>query len=128
PDGAGGFTRDPFPGNAIPQNRFSQVSSNLLAFVPQPSNPNQLNNFQVVGAQRFDRDVFTIKGDHQFSEKNRVNLFFFINDQASVAPERLPGALSPALSEERPSRWIRLNHDYLFGPTTLNNFRAGYTR
>jgi hypothetical protein len=127
-DGAGGFTRTPFSGNLIPQNRFSTVSRNMLQFVPAPSNANQLNNFQVVGASRFDRDVYTVKGDHQFNDNNRINVFVFVNQQSSVAAERLPGALSPALNETRPSRWIRLNHDLILSPATLNNFRAGYTR
>jgi hypothetical protein len=71
PDGQGGFTRDPFPGNIIPRERFSTVSANMLQFVPAPSNANQLNNFQVVGSQRIDRDVYTGKLDHQFSDRNR---------------------------------------------------------
>jgi hypothetical protein len=56
-DGQGGFARDAFPGNIIPRERFSAVSANILRFVPAPSNANQLNNFQVVGNQRIDRDV-----------------------------------------------------------------------
>ena len=127
-DGQGGFTRDAFPNNIIPRERFSRVAANMLQFIPQPSNPNQLNNFQVVGAQSFDRDTYTGKLDHQFSDRNRLNFFVYFNEQASVAAERLPGALSPALNEQRPARWLRLNHDYIFSPTTLNNFRAGYTR
>jgi hypothetical protein len=128
PDGQGGFTRDPFPNNIIPQERFSQVSRQLLQFVPSPTNSGLLNNFQVVGAQRFDRDVYSVKVDHQFSERNRINAFLYFNEQASTAAERLPGALSPALEEQRPARWLRVNHDLLFTPTTINNFRAGYTR
>ncbi|MBC7928500.1 MAG: TonB-dependent receptor [Bryobacteraceae bacterium] len=127
-DGAGGFTRDPFPGNIIPQNQFSAVSRRYLQFLPTPSNSSQLNNFQVVGSQSIERNVWTGKFDHQFSDKNRVNFFVFWNEQSLTDPERLPGALSPALDEQRPARWLRLNHDYLFGPTVLNNLRAGYTR
>lgn len=128
PDGAGGFTREPFPNNLIPQNRFSEVSKRWLALLPKPSNPNQLNNFQVVGKQTFDRDAYSVKFDHQFTEQNRLNVFLYANEQSSRAPERLPGALSPALDEKRPARWIRVNHDYLFNATTINNFRAGLTR
>jgi hypothetical protein len=128
PDGAGGFTRDAFPGNIIPPNRFSEVSKRWLALVPRPSNANQLNNYQVIGKNTFDRDSYSVKADHQFSESNRINVFLYTNEQSSIAPERYPGALSPALNEERPARWIRLNHDLLFSATTINNFRAGYTR
>lgn len=127
-DGQGGFTRDRFPGNIIPRDRFSTVSANILQFVPAPSNANQLNNYQVIGSQRIDRDVYTGKLDHQFSDRNRINFFVYFNEQSSAAPERLPGALSPALNEQRPARWLRLNHDYILNPATLNNLRAGYTR
>jgi len=127
-DGAGGFTRDAFAGNIIPQNRFSDVSRKTLGFVPTPSSAALLNNFTVVGAQSFDRNVYTTKIDHNLSDRNRINVFLYFNEQTSSAPERLPGALSPALNELRPARWIRLNHDFTFSPTTINNFRAGYTR
>ncbi|MBL8228009.1 MAG: TonB-dependent receptor, partial [Bryobacterales bacterium] len=127
-DGAGGFTRDPFPGNRIPTQRFSEVSRKVLPLIPAPSNSGLLNNYQVVGAQRFDRNVYTTRFDHNLSETNRLNFFIYFNRQDSIAPERLPGALSPALNEQRPSLWTRINHDLLLSPTTLNNFRAGYTR
>lgn len=128
PDGNGGLTRDAFPGNVIPKNRFSAVSAKVLQLVPNPSNGAQTNNFQVVGAQSFNRNVYTGKLDHQFSERNRFNIFIYFNDELSTAPEQLPGALSNALNQSRPARWIRFNHDFLFSPTTINNFRAGYTR
>ena len=127
-DGAGGFLRDAFPGNVIPRNRFSSVAAKILQYVPAPSNAGQTNNFQVVGASAFDRNVYTGKLDHNFSERNRLNFFIYFNDELSAAPEQLPGALSNALNQQRPSRWLRANHDFLFSPTTINNFRAGYTR
>lgn len=127
-DGAGGSTRDAFPGNRIPQARFSEVSRRILPLIPQPSNAALQNNFQVVGAQRFDRNVYTVRGDHNFRDSNRLSVFLYWNRQNSIAPERLPGALSPALDERRPSFWGRINHDLLLAPTILNTFRAGYTR
>lgn len=127
-DGAGGFIRDAFPQNMIPQTRFSDVSRKTLPLVPAPSSASLLNNAQVVGAALFDRDVYTVKLDHLFSDRNRINVFLYANNQTSGAAERLPGALSPALNEKRPARWIRVNHDFTINPTTLNNFRAGYTR
>src|SRR5258708_13380150 len=45
-----------------------------------------------------------------------------------MGPEGIAGALSAALMEIRPSRWVRINHDYRITPATVTNFRAGYTR
>ena len=127
PDGTG-FARTPFPGNAIPQNRFSRVSRNIVPLLPAPSNLNQTNNFLTIGAQTFDRDQLNIKIDHHFSDRNRVSGFAYIGWQNTIAPERLPIPFTSALDEERPSRWVRLSHDFIFSPSTLNNFIAGFTR
>src|SRR5262249_26278300 len=34
-----------FPGNRIPQNRFSPISQKLLSYYPTPNRPAQVNNF-----------------------------------------------------------------------------------
>src|SRR5581483_5104433 len=39
PDATGATTRDPYPGNIIPQSQFSKISSNLLPFFPAVSYP-----------------------------------------------------------------------------------------
>jgi outer membrane receptor for monomeric catechols len=76
----------------------------------------------------FDRNVYTIKGDHAFSDRHRVSLFVYVSGESSIAPALIDGAMSPALNQQRPARWARFNHDYQITPTTLNNFRTGYTR
>lgn len=125
---ASGFTRAPFPGNAIPASRFSKVSSKILPLIPAPTLDRQSDNFLSVGANRFDRDQWNLKLDQHFSERNRLSWFSYLGRQESVAALRLPLPFTPALAEQRPSRWLRLNHDYIFSPTLLNNFIAGFTR
>ena len=127
-DGAGGFTRDLFPGARIPVNRISKVSAATLQLLPQANTNAATANYTAVGATTFNRNVVTIKGDHAFSDRNRVSLFVYVSNEANIAAATIDGALSPALNQQRPARWTRLNHDYQFTPTTLNNFRVGYTR
>lgn len=127
-DASGGLTRDAFAGNMIPLSRMSKVSQNLLQLIPVPNAALPNGNYYKVGAQVFDRDVYTLKGDHAFSDRNHLSVFFYNNSETNIAPEGFAGAASPALIQNRPSRWVRLNHDFQFSPTTLNNFRAGYTR
>ena len=67
PDGAGGFTRDPFVGNIIPGNRISGVSRNVLGFVPDPRSPGIFNNYLATENNRNDNRNYTIKIDHQLS-------------------------------------------------------------
>jgi hypothetical protein len=121
-------TRQQFPGNIIPQNRFSEVAKNIIAQLPATTNGGLVNNFLEVGAQQFDRDQVTAKIDHAFSDRNRLSGFVYINQQTNIEPERLPLPFSSALDEKRPARWVRVNHDYIFSPTTLNHLILSFTR
>ncbi len=48
PDGSGGFIRDPFPGNVIPSNRISPISSAFQAGYPAPNRPGTQNNWMTL--------------------------------------------------------------------------------
>jgi hypothetical protein len=124
----GQYTRQQFPGNIIPESRFSSVAKNIIGELPQPTNAGILNNFLAIGAQTFDRDQIDVKIDHAFSDVNRISGFVYIGSQTSVAPERLPVPFTNALNEERPSRWVRINHDYIFSPVSLNHLTLSFTR
>ena len=124
----GQYTRQQFPGNIIPQNRFSEVARRIIAELPQPTGPGNLNNFLAIGAQQFDRDQINVKVDHAFSDTNRLSAFVYWGEQTSREPEQLPVPFSRALDEKRPSRWLRVNHDYIFSPTTLNHLVLAFTR
>jgi hypothetical protein len=124
----GQVVRDQFPNNIIPQDQFSTVGRNMIALLPPTTRAGQLNNFLSVGAQRFMRDQVNVKLDHNFSDRNRVNAFAYIGTQNNVDPERLPAPFTSSLDRDYRSRWLRLNHDFIFTPNSLNNFRVGFTR
>jgi carboxypeptidase family protein len=127
-DGAGGFTRQPFAGNRISQDRFSAVARNILPILPAPSNGDLLNNFLSIGAARFDRDQINVKIDHALSDKSRLSGFLYFGTQTGIGAEGLPIPLTESLDDGRKSRWVRLTHDYIFTPNVLNHFNAGFTR
>ncbi len=127
-DGAGGSTRDPFPGNIIPVARFSSVSSKILPLLPAPTNGALLNNFIAAGNNSFNRDQVDVKIDHAFSDRNRLSGFAYIGTQTSVNPDILPPPFTTALDTDYHSRWIRLSHDYVISPTIVNHITAGFTR
>ena len=62
----GVIVRDQFPGNIIPQNRFSAVSQKILPLFPAPTNSALFNNYLTIGARTFDRDQLNVKVDHAF--------------------------------------------------------------
>jgi hypothetical protein len=127
-DGAGGLTRDQYPGNVIPASRLSAVSKNIAALYPVPVSSSPFNNFLTIGAKRFDRDQVNVKLDHNITDRNRLSGFVYIGTQTTLSPAILPAPLSPAKWEDYRSRWARLSHDYIFSPNLLNHVTLGFTR
>jgi outer membrane receptor protein involved in Fe transport len=127
-DGAGGTIRDQFPGNVIPQSRISPVSSKVAALYPAPIDSGLFSNYLTTGARTFDRDQLNVKIDHAFSDRSRLSAFAYIGTQTTLTPELLPMPLSPAMAEDYRSRWLRLTHDFIVGPSVLNHFKLGFTR
>ena len=127
-DGAGGFTRSPFPGNIIPQSRFSTVSAKILPLIPSPINSGILNNFLSLGANTFTRDQIDLKMDHSFTDRHRINGFLYVGTQDQVSAPTLPGPLTAALDTQYHSRWARLADDYVISPTIVNHATLGFTR
>jgi hypothetical protein len=66
--------RTPFPGNRIPANRFSEVSSKMLPFLPAPELPGIVNNsIAPLGSPRADERTAGFKIDHQFTSSHRIS-------------------------------------------------------
>ncbi len=68
-DGAGGFIRDPFPGNVIPAGRLSPISLAFQGGYPLPTETTLANNHigQLDKGEQ-DIDKVTIKTDHEMSD------------------------------------------------------------
>lgn len=73
---AGGFARDPFPGNIVPQNMQSRVARRLLEFMPGPNQPGQgpanINNYAWNPASFVDSDQWSVRLDHRFSDRHSL--------------------------------------------------------
>ncbi len=130
--------RDPFPGNVIPQSRWSPVSRKILELAPitDPINNNLLNNMISLGAccPVFDEKMYTIKGDHIFNERHRMSLSYNYNDRVRNnspggrwgAPPNTPTGVYQLQST--PGQIARFSEDWTIRPTILNHFAVGYNR
>ena len=130
--------RDPFPGNTIPQARWSPVSRKILELAPitDPINGNLLNNMISLGAccPVFDEKMYTIKGDHIFSEKHRMSVSYNYNDRVRNnspggrwgAPPNTPTGVYQLQST--PGTIARFSEDWTITPSILNHFAVGYNR
>ena len=136
-----GFIRDRFQGNQIPQARFSQVSRGILGEVGDLLRPNNAgpagsssyvrNNFiNTTGTTLNPWDKFSIKIDHNFSDKIRVNYLYNwgFHNGPSPGPDGFPGLPAP-FNETRRGRQRsplhRFGYTHVISPTIVNSAYGG---
>ena len=132
---ATGVTRQPFPGNIIPANRFSSVSKNILAVLPTPTNSGLFSNTLSTGRGFVDEDQYDIKIDHSFSDTNRLSGFYYRDHQTQFDPTgagadrvSIAGPATEAALTANHNHWVRLAHDLVLSPTVINHVQLGFTR
>lgn len=124
----GQLVRTPFAGNIIPQGRFSGVSQKMLTYIPDPTSPGLSANFATTNFSRVDRNIYSIKGDHYFSDRNRISGLYSWQRLNGLSQSGLPGVLAHGQeSNERPDI-TRVNHDFNFTPSLLNHATFGLSR
>jgi hypothetical protein len=129
PNGSGNFSRQPFPGNIIPQNRLDPVALKILQAYPLPNQPgtsDYRNNFFL--PVKALEDYWTSIGriDHSFGDKHRIFIrahrdywqedknHFFGNNFSGIILNRI-------------NRGIAFDDVYVFSPSFILNFRYGLT-
>ncbi|MGE5644253.1 MAG: TonB-dependent receptor domain-containing protein [Acidobacteriota bacterium] len=135
PDG----TRDPFPGNIIPQDRIAPIAATMKTVSALPTdlaaNPWTSPNFTAYYPRTYDLSTYTGKIDQVFSEKDNVSGRFTF----SKAPTKLfggrygyppPGSTDAGGTGRQDTNlysiYGRWNH--VFTPTFLNEFQASANR
>jgi hypothetical protein len=134
----GAWVRDAFPGNIVPRNRFSPVSSKILELAPitDPLFDQMLRNMPALGTGSpvFNEKMLTFKGDHHFNEKHRtsgmVNRNFRLRNNSG--PNRWgppPGSPTNVYQlQNTPGTMVRMAHDFTFTPSLLGHAAIGYNR
>lgn len=129
PNGQGGFTRDPFPRNVIPKERFSPISQRILPFFPALTFPDRLTlNYLTATTEATNDDRVGIKIDHTLTAKHQVSGFFqygtfYRND---LGPLPLP--IAQGAYRQQYTRMVRLTHHYTMAPNLLLTSQFAYNR
>lgn len=141
PNGAG-YVRTLFPGNRIPQNRFSPVASRFLTLFPKEMVPNTTgrnafgdpveNFYSDTGTTRSPWDKGSLRIDHTINSKHRISgLFLKGQNVAGFGPDGAPGLPMPfngsAVTTTR-STSIRASVDSSLSPRIINTFRGSYQK
>ena len=134
PDGSG---RTQFPGNIIPADRLSPAAQNLLALLPEPTNPNLTdNNYTVSRPATFDENQFDTRVDYFatprtviFGKFSFFKATFFTNNVfgADGGGPALGGAVNSGNSFTKTYSTM-FDYQHTFSPSLLHDFRFAFVR
>jgi hypothetical protein len=127
PNTTTGNVRQPFPGNIIPQARFSPISRNVVQQIPNPDLPRLASNYNFVNQTAFDRYIWSLKFDHAFTPTNRVSYFFTNEVQGQDDVTGFAGLLGNGLQNFQKPYNHRFNHDLNLKPNLLMHTTYGFS-
>ncbi|MEZ5354209.1 MAG: TonB-dependent receptor [Bryobacteraceae bacterium] len=124
--------RTPFPNNVIPASRFDPVGAKIAEYFPLATNAPA----NLAGAQNFNRNAvsalnittWTSKGDHIFSDRDRVSVRYVLHDFPTfITPAYDEPAADPNASNTvRRAHSLLINETHTFGGSMMNDFRFNW--
>jgi hypothetical protein len=145
PDGNGGFTRDPFPGNRIPADRISPAARAVLPYIPSPDLAGINNNFydrRAPSWPSFDTYTPIVKINHNLTTNQKLMGSYTAQIRHRVLWGQPGSGLGPrptwGSQQQNPLDWItdqianswkvRFNHDYVINPRMVNHVTVSVDR
>jgi hypothetical protein len=95
----GSFTRQPFPGNIIPQDRWDPVTSKLINAYPLPTSSALSNNLVTTPTRTQDWNQFDVRLDHSQSERDNFLARYSWSKTATTNPYTFPEVELAGLSK-----------------------------
>jgi hypothetical protein len=141
----GGFLRDPFPGNVIPQDRINPVGRNVASIYPEPNQPGNFNNFLSTANREITENQVTGRVDHRLTDNDSFFVRFTYGKFKLDAPQGQSACCLPT-PEQAAARFdlgpfvagiqntrltthgLAFNHTKIIGSGLVNEFRFGYAR
>jgi Carboxypeptidase regulatory-like domain len=136
------FTRQQFPDNRIPQNRWDPVTAKLINAYPLPTSSALTNNLVTAPTRTQDWDQYDVRVDHNHSERNTFFARYSWSKTSTTNPFTFPAVQLPGLSKAvglgnedtfAGTSTLRAHHAvvnwvHVFSPRLLLDLRAGYVR
>lgn len=118
-------THQPFPGNIIPTDRLSSVALALVKLYPSPTNSNLVNNYNGITPTSSQANHIFAKGDHNFTDNNRLSASFRWQHSPSVLGSGAPFPEDIASnSVMKGVQQVIISEDWVISPHVVNHFAA----
>lgn len=122
--------RLPFPGNKI-TSPISTVATNVLAYIPTPTQPGLINNFYYPFTQPINNTTYTIRVDASPSPRQKVFGSYSTRENlrtCCTTPAIPYPADSISWKQNFTTHFARAGWDVIITPTVLNHFNFGFNR
>jgi hypothetical protein len=131
-NGAGGYTRSPFPGNIIPSDRINRVGYNIARTYPAPTKDAAFfgaPNYAATALLADRADQLTGKFDHEFAQWWRASLSYLHYGSREPGEFNFPTVSSPNQSLLfRKVDSTQLNNIFVLSPRSVLTVRYGFNR
>ncbi|MDX2182165.1 MAG: TonB-dependent receptor [Bryobacteraceae bacterium] len=128
-------TRTPFAGNVIPANRQDPVGRSIMSFYPTPNRTPAsatqpwVNNFAFSGKWPRDYNMFSMKVDHQVSEKYSTFVRMNYGTALLIFPFDFDGIATDGRNiVNRPHFGVSWGNTFLLSSRRTLDVRMGYAR
>lgn len=124
-------TGAPFVNNVIPRSRLNPLALNFQnQFIPLPSRAGRggirpIDNYQSLRPQATRNDQFITRADHHFNTAHRIYGRYIISDTDTQAAPPWP---TFSYNFQMRGQHAVFNYTTTLNPTTIYEFRAGYSR
>jgi hypothetical protein len=115
-----------FPNNQIPKSRFDPAALAFTKYIPILPSGNGKLFYSIPLAQDFNE--FVARGDHAFSEKDRLSLRYFFDKFNNTGFLDKTNYLANSNYSVIYSQNALISETHLFGPGALNEFRLSFSR
>ncbi|MCZ2151812.1 MAG: TonB-dependent receptor [Bryobacterales bacterium] len=123
------FTKDPFPGNRIPESRISPVGRGLLALYPLSNNADPARNYVNAPLRKWDFTVPSFRIDHKLSNANNLFWRTTVNQPDDIGPGQ---ALTQTFKYDAVQSERNVQHTlgdtHIFSSRIVNEANIGFVR
>ncbi len=121
----------PFANNVIPESQINPSSAAIVDLVPLPNAGapgDQARNYIRIVPRPYDNDQFDIKIDQRVGSKNNLYVRYSEANGKSPNPGNFDGFIGGGSDDIRRVKSAVFNDIHIISPSTVNEFRFGYTR
>jgi len=102
------------------------VAQKIQSYLPDPTIDGAINNYHNTYQNKTVNSIYSIKMDHNLSDKLKLSGYWSLNDTFVPFPDGFPPPVTTERDLYETTHTVRLNLDYTMSPTMLFHLGVGF--